>query len=257
MIIDSGLLILVNMLKKSLLLFFLGLTLPLALATYLLTNKSNRQVLGSSIYEDTVIRSVTTDKKVVAVTFDDGPSLATEDILQNLKYYKVPPTFFLVGDKLEKFPDIVKRIATDGHEIGNHTNTHPFTWVSFLMTQEKIAQEILIAEEKIYEATGKRTKSVRSPYGWYSDNLFAVAGTLQYQIIGWNIDPEDWRRPGKDVIVKRVLDEIKPGSIILLHDGPYTADRRQTVEALPEIIQALWQQGYQFVTISELLKYEK
>lgn len=244
------------MLKKSLLLFLLGLTLPFLFVSYLFSQKNNRQVLGSSVYEDTVIRSVNTTQKVVALTFDDGPSLATEDILQNLKYYKIPATFFLVGNKLDKFPEISSRIAKEGHEIGNHSNTHPLLWMSPLMTQKKISQEFLIAEEKIYDATGIRTKLIRSPYGWYSDNLFAATGTLQYKVIGWNVDPEDWRRPGKDKIVAKVLEQVSPGSIILLHDGPYTADRTDTVEALPEIIQKLWDEGYQFVTVSNLLKYE-
>lgn len=244
------------MLKKSLLLFLLGLSAPLLFVGYLFTKKSNAKVLGASVYEDPVIRSVETKRKVVALTFDDGPSLATEDILANLAYYKVPATFFLVGNKLEKFPDALKRMTKDGHEIGNHTNTHPLAWMTFFMTQKKIAQELSIAEEKIYNATKVRTKLIRSPYGWYSDNLFAVTGTLQYKIIGWDTDPEDWRRPGKDEIVKRVLAEVQPGSIILLHDGPYTADRSETVAAVPEIIQALWDEGYRFVTVSELLKYE-
>ncbi|MEN8252768.1 MAG: polysaccharide deacetylase family protein [Patescibacteria group bacterium] len=244
------------MLKKSLLLFFLGLIAPLLLVSYLLTKKSKAKVLGTSIYEDPVIRSVKTGKKVIALTFDDGPSPSTEDVLANLRYYKIPATFFMVGNKLQKFPDIAKQIMKDEHEIGNHTNTHPFTWMTFLMNQKKISQEILIAEEKIYEATGARSKMMRSPFGWYTDNLFAVVGTLQYKVIGWDVDPEDWRRPGKDKIVERVLTEVKPGSIILLHDGPYTADRSQTIAALPEIIQGLWDKGYHFVTVSELLKYD-
>ena len=124
------------------------------------------------------------------------------------------------------------------------------------MSQDKIGQEILIAEEKINQVAGIRPQIVRAPHGWYPDNLLAAVNTLQYQLVGWNVDPEDWRYPGADKIITRVMEQVKPGSIILLHDGPYTADRRQTVEALPQIIEQLWREGYQFVTVSELLRYQ-
>src|SRR5690606_31950048 len=136
---------------------------------------------------------------------------------------------------------------------GNHTNTHPVTtW----MSEQEISKEILITEEKIYQQVGLRPKLVRAPYNLYPQNLLNQIALLEMTPVSWNVDPMDWRTTDKDIIVKRILDEVQPGSIILLHDGPPDLSRARTLEALPSIISELKNQGYKFVTVTQLLEYD-
>jgi peptidoglycan/xylan/chitin deacetylase (PgdA/CDA1 family) len=215
------------------------------------TSNNYFKVLGESDHR--IIRQVTTDQKVVALTFDDGPSPSTPKVLEILAKKNIPATFFVVGKEVEAHPDILKQTTAAGHEIGNHTNTHPFFW---LASQEKISQEILIADEKIAQVLKFHPQWVRIPYGVYTPNVLAVTDLLKLPIISWNVDPEDWRARSADKIVKTVLKETEPGSIILLHDGPSEAKRDYTLEALPQIIDQFTQQGYRFVKVSELLSLE-
>lgn len=222
-------------------------------AVLLIRSLGSKQVLG--VQTGIPINHVNTNKQAVALTFDDGPSLATMDILVQLELHKTNATFFLVGQNIEKFPEVMQQLKKSGSEIGNHTDTHPWFW--YLATQEKIGKEIIIGEEKINDSIGIRPTLFRAPYGWYPANLLKVLNTLQVTTIGWDVDPEDWRKPEAEVIAQRVLDNVQPGSIILLHDGPYTADRRNTVKAVPLIIEGLWEKGYDIVTVSELLKLQQ
>jgi len=194
----------------------------------------------------------------VALTFDDGPDPKwTPMVLDILKTYNVKATFFLVGSQAERYPDIVKRIVEEGHLVGNHTYTH----ANLAAIPAKQVQIELNATQRLIESiTGRSTTLFRPPYNADShpSNLSELAPLKQvqddlgYLIVMENIDPEDWARPGTDVIVDRVKELRREGSLILLHDAG--GNRQQTVEALPRIIDWLQTRGDHIVPLSQLLQ---
>ncbi len=208
-----------------------------------------------------VIRYYGKAEKKLALTFDDGPDPQwTPQILDILKARKVPATFFVIGDNAEANPALVRRIMADGHEIGNHTFTHP----DLSDTPEQAVELELNANQRLFQAlTGRSTRLFRPPYISDSqptdiDEIIPVqiAQRLGYITVGQHVDPDDWRLPGVDKIISRVLDQIHSnnpeisGNIILLHD--YGGDRSETIAALPTIIDKLRAQGYRFVLVSDL-----
>jgi peptidoglycan-N-acetylglucosamine deacetylase len=202
--------------------------------------------------------------KKVALTFDDGPDPQwTPKILDVLKRENAPGTFFVIGELANQNADIVKREFALGHEIGNHTFTHPETE---LITKTQLQVELNLTELLLESYLGVKTTLFRPPYGIDHQpetaseiQMLPVAQTLGYAIIGARIDPHDWGEPNglppasADTIVQRVLaqTENNDGNIILLHDGG--GDRSHTVAALPQIIDGLRAKGYQFVSVSDLL----
>lgn len=210
------------------------------------------KVLGTNHTQEPIRNAKgNSDGKFVALTFDDGPTPNTIKVLNVLQESDIKATFFVVGENIDEFPGALKKIDEQGHEIGNHTNTHPFT---VFMSEQDIAKEILITEEKIFQLIGKRTTLFRAPYALYPSNLMKIAGLLNLNIISWDVDPEDWRNSNAEIISQNVIKEVEPGSIILLHDGPPELDRTPTVEALKIIITELKNANYQFVTVTELLE---
>jgi peptidoglycan-N-acetylglucosamine deacetylase len=219
-----------------------------------------RQFFSSLSYPGVLGVSTTqaeTDQKVVALTFDDGPSPQyTDQILNILADHHIKATFFVVGEQVDKHPQVFIRTYRQGHEIGNHSNTHPKMG---LMDFTAIAKEILVAENKINDLIHIRPNIFRVPYDWYNDQLPKVVRLLNMNLIGWNVDSFDWTNPGTDKIVSNVVNNIEPGSIILMHDvsnKDKVPNRDQTIEALPQIIQILTNQGYSFLTVSELLSHQ-
>lgn len=201
-----------------------------------------------------VVWEVPTDEKVIALTFDDGPDPEdTPLILDLLRQYEAKATFFTVGNKVERFPELVRREVTDGHEIANHTYSHMY--FSKRMPATRIRQEIERAEQVIYAASGQRCHLFRPPGGFYSDNLVHTVTDGGYTVVmwSWHQDTRDWDTPGVSKIVDRVLNHVKNGDIILFHD--YVEGKSQTVEALKEILPELKKRGYRLVTVSELLSY--
>lgn len=195
-----------------------------------------------------------TNQKVVALTFDDGPYPPyTEQVLAILKEYNVPATFFLVGQNVEKHPDLVKRIAEEGHQIGNHTYHH----VDLLKIDKKtIAEEIDRTSNVIAAITGTKPHVVRPPHGFRDPVVMEVMAERGLKVVEWSVMSKDWTNPGVEEIVDRTVTKVKNGSIILLHDGDgiaSQASRLQSVEATRRIIQTLLAQGYQFVTVDEIL----
>lgn len=195
-----------------------------------------------------------TTQKVVALTFDDGPYPPyTEQVLAILKEYNVPATFFLVGENVEKHPELVRRIAEDGHQLGNHTYHH----VDLLKIDKKnIAEEIDRTSKAIAAITGITPHVVRPPHGFRDPVVMEVMAERGLKVVEWSVMSRDWTNPGVDVIVDRTVKQVKNGSIILLHDGDgtaSTASRLQSVEAARRIIQTLQAEGYQFVTVDEIL----
>jgi len=214
-----------------------------------MVNKARKQVLGISI------SNVQTDQKIIALTFDDGPSPQyTESILNVLKDKNIKATFFVVGENIDKYPEVLKRIHKEGHEIGNHGNSHKR--IAFMKSQQ-IAKEILITEEKIHYLTNTRPTIFRVPYGLFGSNLPATTQLLNLEVIGWNVDSLDWKNPGVEIIIDNVIKDVTEGSIILMHDGSNEdkiPNHDQTLSALPQIIGNLQENGYSFVTTSELLE---
>ena len=188
------------------------------------------------------------DKKVVALTFDDGPwEKTTNDTLYILDKYGIKATFFVVGQYIQAYPEIMKKVVSHGHAIGNHTWTHRYHGFSEAAAAKEFGNTAAIIEK----VTGAKTSLFRPPGGVLTNGLVAYAHKNGYVNVMWSADSLDYRSstPG---IIKNVLSQVKPGGVILLHDGG--GDRQKTVNALPEIIDSLIEQGYSFVTLPELLE---
>lgn len=194
------------------------------------------------------------DHKVVALTFDDGPYPPyTGQILDILKEYKVPATFFVVGRNAEKHPDVVQRIKQEGHQIGNHTFNH----IDLLKADRNIMErEIDRTNKAIADITGQAPHVVRPPHGFRDPVVMEVMADRKLKVVEWSVMSRDWTNPGVEAIVNRTISKVQNGSVILLHDGDGVASkdsRAQTVEATRRIIRELSAQGYKFVTVDEIL----
>lgn len=200
--------------------------------------------------ESDVIYSCQSSKKNIALTFDDGPHpVHTPEILDILAEYDVKATFFVIGENVSWYGDLVKTEYESGHEIGNHTYSHHMNLKK--LSYDGICAEIETAENIIYENTEYRTRLLRPPGGIYSDTLLRAAADNDYNIICWSVDTRDWAHTPTDEIVKNVLSSVKEGDIILFHD--YVSGDSPTPEALRQIIPTLLDEGYNFVTVSELI----
>lgn len=199
-----------------------------------------------------------TSKKKVVITFDDGPDPKyTPEILDILKAEKANATFFVVGEQAEKYPDILKRIYTDGQLIGSHTFTHPDISKT---GNRRTDLELSITERLIESITGHATILFRPPYGEdvepeYPSQIAPLlhSNSLGYITVGMKLDPSDWANPGKDKIIERTLTALddERGNILLLHDSG--GNRDQTVAALPELIRAIRAHGYEIVPLNDLV----
>ena len=196
-------------------------------------------------------------EKVVALTFDDGPwDTTTEQILDILKENGAKATFYTIGQQVSQHSDQIERMAAEGHEIATHTWDHADgsgRGVSLdLMSTDERKQEVEKGLAVIEEVSGKDASIYfRAPGGNFGESTATDLKSLVSGEIGWNIDTEDWRRPGADVIAERIKS-VQPGGVVLMHDGG--GDRSQTVAGLREGIAYLKSQGYKFVTISELIE---
>ncbi len=191
----------------------------------------------------------------VALTFDDGPNEPyTDEILSILKKNHVKATFFVVGENALRYPEALRHEVQDGMEIGNHSYSHPY------MIPEKSSTmfwQIQKTEQIIERIAGVRPEWFRPPHGFRDPRLFRQTRRLDLTVVEWSNMPRDWTRPGIDVIVQRTLNALKPGDIILLHDGDniiHGGDRSQTVAALPYILAGLKSRGLKPVTLSQLAK---
>jgi peptidoglycan-N-acetylglucosamine deacetylase len=181
----------------------------------------------------------------IALTIDDGPHpVWTPKILKLLERYHVPATFFLIGNQVLGHESVARSVADAGHQLANHTYTHPTTLPKF--AGPAMHTEIERAQDKIYSATGHTPKLFRSPGGSWSAPLMKQIAQAGLVSIDWTDDPDDWKRPGTAAIVNRLL-AAKPGQILLCHDGG--GDRSQTYAALQTVIPALLARGYSFVAL--------
>lgn len=198
-------------------------------------------------YPDTIMYKAETAEKIIAFTFDDGPdNVHTPAILDVLKKHHVRATFFLLGPRVEKYPKMVQRMNEEGHVIGNHTYWHPE------LTETGVANmkwEIEKTEQAIHQVLHKKTQLFRAPYGALNDSLVRALPDLGYRAVGWSIDSEDWKGLSKERIKQQVINNLHPGSIVLMHS---VGDVYGTVEAVDELIPYLKDAGYRFVTIPEM-----
>ena len=194
-----------------------------------------------------------TDQKRIALTFDDGPDPRfSNDVLDVLKQYNVPATFFVLGSKAVANPEIVKRMQNEGHVIGNHTYAHPNLVEEADL--ETLEREVTRTEDALNEIIGYRTKLFRPPFGFLYNELVEKLGNMNYYVIAWSVDSLDWQEDPPEVITSKVVDNIHPGAIILMHDGAESSgDRTNTILSLQQIIPILQEQGYEFVTVPDLL----
>ncbi|NQF15101.1 polysaccharide deacetylase family protein [Brevibacillus sp. HB1.3] len=200
------------------------------------------------------IHRIDTEKKVVALTFDDGPdAIYTPKILEVLHQYNVRATFFVLGSQVDKHPKVMQWIYKAGHEIGNH-GYHHFDLNK--LTEHEVYEDIKHAERSILKTTGILAQYYRPPYGILTHDVMSAVQSSGYDIIHWSIDPRDWSLARTaNVIAKSVKSNVSSGDIILFHDGGL--NQRQTVAALRELITDLRSQGYRFVTVSQLLDAAK
>ncbi|WP_422658432.1 polysaccharide deacetylase family sporulation protein PdaB [Paenibacillus sp. EC2-1] len=196
------------------------------------------------------IYSVSTDKKQIALTFDiSWGEKRTEPILQVLKDKNVPKaTFFLSAPWSKSHPDIVNQIKDGGFEIGSHGFKHDNYST---LSDEEIRKQISQAHTILTAMTGQEPKLIRMPNGDFDKRVLNIADSLKYTVIQWDTDSQDWKNIGVDKIVDRVVSKAHPGDIVLLHASDSSL---QTHEALPKIIDELRRQGYEFVTVTDLLQ---
>ncbi|WP_377888002.1 polysaccharide deacetylase family protein [Alkalihalobacillus sp. R86527] len=189
-------------------------------------------------------------EKYVALTFDDGPSReVTPRVLKTLNDHEAKATFFMLGKQVESYPSLAEEVAEAGHEIGNHTDDHiNLTKIG----KPQLVNEVQKASKKIQDATGQTPIIIRPPYGAINKEVEEVAKDNGSSLVLWSVDSLDWKSKNVEAINKVVQREVVPGSIILLHDvHPTTAD------ALPTILTALEEEGYHFLTVSQLLSIQE
>jgi chitin deacetylase len=203
------------------------------------------QFRGQIVYQANISNS-----KVIALTFDDGPSPETLKVLEVLQQHNTVATFFCLGRNLREYPEIAKRIVQAGNAIGNHTWHHYYHNV----TEQTASNEIDYTGIHIYRSTGTKSLLFRPPGGHLNNGFAAYAKKKNYVVVMWSIDPKDYLQPPASTIANTVISQAKSGAIVLLHDGG--GSRQQTIQALSIIIPKLKQQGYRFVTIPQLLQMQ-
>jgi peptidoglycan/xylan/chitin deacetylase (PgdA/CDA1 family) len=193
-----------------------------------------------------------TDRNAVALTFDDGPSPDTEGVLDVLADHHLSATFFMVGREVESFPGIAQRVFAEGHEVGNHSYSHPvYLFQRALETRDQVQR----AQDVIAETIGVRPTLARPPFGVRTPAYFGATRALGLRTVQWDVAGFDWKRRSPSQIADNVLRKVRPGSIILLHDGDSAGkqDRKNTVAALPLIIKGLKDRDLQIAPLSQLL----
>ncbi|MEO1856675.1 MAG: polysaccharide deacetylase family protein [Rubritalea sp.] len=195
----------------------------------------------------TSISSGSRSRKLIALTFDDGPNPShTPRLLDMLRRRNVKATFYVTGERAANHPDIIRRIVSEGHEIGNHTWTHPNLKK---LSDDRVRRELNKTRDAIVNACGVQPRTMRPPYGsMYQKQREWVYREYGYPIVLWDVDPLDWKKPGPSVVAQRLISGTRNGSILLVHDL-----HGSSVDAMPQTIDTLLRKGYQFVTVSQLI----
>ena len=199
---------------------------------------------------DITHRSCTVGDKYVAMTFDDGPHPAnTPRLLGMLRERNIKATFYVIGQSVAAHPGVLRQTVADGHEIGNHTQTH--RWLTKL-DDNALRWEIEHSNRAIQAAAPCTVRTMRPPYGAITERQKAIIyRDFGYPTILWSVDPHDWKRPGPSVVANRIIRSTHQGAIILAHDL-----HASTVSAMPQALDELLYQGYKFVTVSQLLSLQ-
>ena len=189
------------------------------------------------------------DRRTIALTFDDGPDPArTPALLDALGELGVPATFFVLGEFADAHPELCARIAREGHELGNHTYTHPYLP---LQRSRSVADQLARTDAAIARATGVVPALARPPYGGRSPRNVRAFERAGKRVVLWDVNSYDWKgAPGADV-AQRIVERARPGSIVLMHDGG--RDHAGTLDAVKLAVPALRAQGYELVTVSRAL----
>ena len=195
------------------------------------------------------------DTRAAALTFDDGPSEETERVLDLLDSFGLRGAFFMIGSRVERLPRVARMVAERGHEIGNHSYSHP---IYLYRTGRETRRQLERAQAVIEEVTGVRPRLARPPCGVRTPAYFASARRLGLRTVQWDVAGFDWTRRRAPEIARAVLKGARAGSIILLHDGDSDGkrDRRETVAALPLIVEGLRGRGLGVAPLSDLLADE-
>lgn len=192
------------------------------------------------------IYCVQRDQKLVSISFDAAwGNEDTQQLIDILSQYKVPATFFVVGERVDKYPESVKALHDAGHEVMNHSNTHAHYPQ---LSADQVVADLNACNDKIEAVTGVRPTLVRLPYGDYDDSSVNAVRSIGMEPIQWDVDSLDWKDLAAGEITQRVTSKVQPGSIVLFHNAAL-----HTPEALPAIIQTLLQEGYTFVPISQII----
>lgn len=209
----------------------------------------------ATLFPKVFLREGPRENKVVAFTFDDGPdSVYTPQFLDIFKEHNIKATFFLIGSRAKLFPDVVKRMAQEGHIVANHSMNHPNI---LKLSKKDTAREILDAEEVLYSLVKYRPALFRSPYGSLNSQKVRDIEELGYKIIAWNVDSLDWKSLSAEQVKYNILENVTEGSIILQHSsGSEEEDLTGSVSAMEDIIRVLKKEGYKFVTIPEMFDME-
>ncbi|MBP1930107.1 polysaccharide deacetylase family protein [Ammoniphilus resinae] len=234
--------------QKKIVLLLLLITL-----TWGIHPASSAEKKGRFYYESRgeIVWEVPTNQKVICLTFDDGPDPKyTPEILKLLGKYQAKGTFFVTGNKVEQHPEIVLQQVLEGHEIANHSYSHRYI---SKMSSKELEEEILKTENIIKQVTGQVPKLYRPPGGFYNETVVNAAKGNGYTVVlwSWRHDTKDWANPGVDKIIKKVVKNAQNGDIVLFHD--HGGNRKQTINALKEILPQLQKRGYRFITVSDLL----
>lgn len=201
-----------------------------------------------------IIWEVKTKQKLIALTFDDGPDpKQTAEILELLKQYGAHSTFFVIGKRVARYPELVRHMVASGHEVANHTYNH--VYFDRHTSEQKIMEELTRTQEAIQTAAGYHATLFRPPGGKYNELIVNTAKRMNLKSImwSWHQDTKDWSLPGVQKITNKVLGNARNGDIVLFHD--FVSGSSQTKAALEVILPELQKQGYQFVTVSELLRH--
>jgi peptidoglycan/xylan/chitin deacetylase (PgdA/CDA1 family) len=215
-------------------------------AVYYATYAVRSQLLGRTRWRGRA------ETNAVALTFDDGPSDQTPEVLDVLARHDVRAAFFMIGREVERRPDLAREVAARGHEIGNHSYSHP---IYLYCRARRTRWELERAQEAIFAATGILPKFARPPCGVRTPAYFRAARELGLETVQWTVAGFDWKKKDAMGVAHAVLRSLEPGAIILLHDGDSSgkSDRRATVAALPIIIEGARSRGLSFVSLDELL----
>lgn len=205
-----------------------------------------RAVVSSASKRDLPIYCVDTQEKKLAISFDAAwGNEDTNELIKIMDNYKIKATFFVVGDWVRKYPESVKALSEAGHDVMSHSDKHKHMTK---LSREEIVSDINTCADAIEGITGVRPTLFRPPYGEYDNKVVSTLRELNHYTIQWDVDSLDWKQLSENEIASRVLSKVKNGSIVLFHNAALN-----TPKALPEIIEKLQGEGYEFVKISQLI----